>query len=463
MRIHQPSALKPTHRLLILLAAALLVRLAVLWAGMDRGLFYPDEREYVELAHNLAADNEFSYKGQPTSFRPPGFAFIMSAVFRLSGTTAPAPVRVVQIFFSLATVVVVYLLGRDGWGEQVGLIAAGIWAFYPTVLGFNNILLTEPSCLFFVSLAGWMLLRHLQKPHAGWAFGAGLALGFGTLIRDTLFYGGLMTMLFLIGLRWWDRRSPWRQAAAFAGGLLLVLSPWIIRNTLLQGQLTMISTVGGINLYLCNSDETPLIRPGYIFITRAAQGGDGYYYDQLFPEMRDASETAKQNLAMRKGLAYMVANPGITALRSLNRFVDFWGQERLVINQLLSKYYGEMPRFAVLAMILAIFASYSLVVIAANFGYWFGKLTAFDIWGLLFIAFYTGMHTLVLGHPRYHLPLLPLLSIMAARAFLSRAEIFADWRSWRFAGALSVTAIFIAMWTIGLLYFDMDKINLLMD
>lgn len=462
MRTHKPSW-KPTRRLLVLLAAALLVRLAVFLAGIDRGLFYPDEREYVELAHHLAADHEFSYKGQLTSFRPPGFAFIMSAVFRLSGTTAPAPVRVVQIFFSLATIIVVYRLGRDGWGEQVGLIAAGIWAFYPTLLGFNNILLTEPSCLFFVSLACWMLMRYLQKPRAGWAFGAGLALGFGTLIRDTLFYGGLMTMLFLIGHRWWERRSSWRPIAAFTGGLLLVLSPWIIRNTLLQGQLTMISTVGGINLYLCNSDDTPLIRPGYIFITRAAQGEDGYYYDHLFPEMQDASETAKQNLAMRKGLQYMAAHPEITALRSVNRFVDFWGQERLVINQLLNKYYGELPRFAVLAMILVIFASYSLVVIAANFGYWFGKLTAFDIWGLTFIAYYTGMHTLVLGHPRYHLPLLPLLAVMAARAFLSRAEIFANWRSWRFAAAMSVTAIFIAMWMIGLFYFDMDKINLLMN
>jgi len=458
-----PPALRPTRHFLALLAVALVIRLAVLGVGIDRELFYPDEREYVELAKNLATDNEFSYKGRPTSFRPPGFAFIMSAVFRMSGTTAPVPVRVVQIFFSLATIVVVYRLGRDGWGEQVGLIAAGVFAFYPTCIGFNNILLTEPSGLFFVSLTCWMLLRHLQNPHVGWALGAGLALGLGTLIRDTFFYGGLVTTLFLIGHKFWDRRYRWRQVASFAAGFILVLSPWIVRNTLLHGQLTMISTVGGINLYLCNSDETPLIRPGYIFITRAASGDDGYYYDSLFPEMRTASETAKQNLAMRKGLEYMIANPGITALRSLNRFVDFWGQERLVINQLLNKYYGEVPLFVMLTIILAIFVSYSFVVIAASFGYWFVRLTAFDIFGLIFIAYYTGMHTLVLGHPRYHLPLLPLLAIMAARAFLARAEIFANRRSWRFVGAISVTAVFVVIWTIGLLYFDIDKVKMLMN
>jgi len=451
------------HGIRWILAAALLIRLAVWWVGIDRGLFYPDESEYTELAKNLADGKGFSYKGHLTSFRPPGFAFIMSIVFRLFDGVSPAPVRAVQILFSLATVWVIYRLGRDGWGEKVGLIAAGIFAFYPTLIGFNNILLTEPSYLFFVSLTCWAMLRHLQTPNLGWALGAGLAMGLGTLIRDTLFYGGPVTALFLIGHQFLDRRYRWRHTAVFAAGFIIVLMPWITRNTLLQGQLTMISTVGGINLYLCNSAETPLIHPGAIFIERAAAGGDGYYYDSLFPEMPAASETARQNLAMRKGLEYLIANPGMTARRSLNRFIDFWGQERLVINQVMNKYYGEVSLFIVLAVSFAIFVSYSLVVIAASFGYSFSRLAAFEIFGLLFIAYYTGMHALVLGHPRYHLPLLPFLAIMAARAFLARAEIFANRRSRRFIGAISLTAIFVVMWLIGIFYFDLEKIEMIMN
>jgi 4-amino-4-deoxy-L-arabinose transferase-like glycosyltransferase len=448
-------------RIVLLLAAALAIRLLVFFAGIDKGLFYPDESEYIELAKNLAERNEFSYKGRTTSFRPPGFAFIMSAVFRLTGSASPVPVRAVQILFSLAAVVVIYRLGRDGWGERVGLIAAGIFALYPSLIGFNNILLTEPAYLFFVSLSCWAMLRHLQKPEARWALGAGAAMGLGALFRDTLFYGGPVTALFLAGHAWWNRRYKWRHVAAFAGGFVLVLAPWIARNTLLQGQFTAISTVGGINLYLCNSDETPMIHTGHIFLERAQKGGDGYYYDSLFPGLDGASEAAKQNLAMKKGLAYMATHPWTTFLRSLGRFVDFWGQERLVINQVMNEHYGEVPLFVLLAVIFAVFVSFSLVVIAASFGYFFAKLEPFDIFGLLFIAYYTGMHALVLGHPRYHIPLLPLLAIMAARALVMRADIFASWRSRRFVGAVSTTAIFVLMWTIGIFYFDMDKVSML--
>jgi 4-amino-4-deoxy-L-arabinose transferase-like glycosyltransferase len=446
-----------------LLAAALSVRLLVFFAGIDRGLFYPDESEYVELAKNLAIHNEFLYKGHLTSFRPPGFAFLMSVVFRLFGTTSPVPVRAMQIVFSMLTVWMIYLTGRDGWGKKVGLIAAGIFAFYPSFVGFNNILLTEPSYIFFISLACWAMVRHLQNPHAGWAAASGVAFGLGTLIRDTLFYGGPVTTLFLLVHAWRDRRYRWHQVAAFAGGFVIVIAPWIIRNTLLHGQFTMISTVGGINLYLCNTNEAPMIHTGSIFIERARQGQDGYYYDSLFPELKGASETTKQNLAMQKGLAYMLEYPWTTFVRSLSRFVDFWGQERLVINQVMAAYYGEVSSLVLLTVIAAVFASFSGVIAASSFGYCFTELRAFDVFGLVFIAYYAGMHALVLGHPRYHLPLLPFLAIAAARAYVARAEIYANWRSRRFVVAMSIIGAFVIMWIIGIFFFDPDKIEMLMQ
>jgi 4-amino-4-deoxy-L-arabinose transferase-like glycosyltransferase len=458
-----PMPRRRRYGIFLLLAAALAVRLLVFFAGLDNGLFYPDEAEYIELAKNLAVANEFSYKDHLTSFRPPGFAFLMALIFRLFDTTSPVPVRVMQIAFSMLTVWVIYLFGRDGWGEKVGLIAAGIFAFYPSFVGFNNMLLTEPSNIFCLSLACWAMVRHLRNPHAGWAAGAGVALGLGTLIRDTLFYGGPVTTLFLLVHAWRDRRYRWHHIAAFAGGFVIVIAPWIIRNTLLHGQFTMISTVGGINLYLCNTHESPMIHTGYIFIERAIQGQDGYYYDSLFPELKGASETAKQNLAMQKGLAYMLEYPWTTFLRSLSRFVDFWGQERLVINQVMANYYGEAPAAVLLLVILAVFVSFSSVVIASSFGYCFTKLDAFDIFGLVFIAYYTGMHALVLGHPRYHLPLLPFLAVVAARACVARAEIRANWRSRRFVLAMSIIGVFVIVWIIGIFFFDPDKIEMLMQ
>jgi 4-amino-4-deoxy-L-arabinose transferase-like glycosyltransferase len=447
------------HRFIALFVIAFAIRFTVFLVGIDKDLYYPDEFEYTELAKNLANGQGFSYKEQLTSFRPPGFPLLISAAFRLFGGASPVPVRALQMLFSLATVWIIYRLGRDGWGEPVGLLAAGVFAFYPSLIGFNNILLSEPSYIFFVSLACWAMLRHLQKPNVWWAFGAGLAMGLGALIRDTLFYAGPLTTFFLSWCAWRDQRHRWRQVAAFAGSFIIVITPWIIRNSLLQGQFTMISTVGGINLYLCNKEDTPVIHPGAIFFDPAYQSQGGYYYDSLFPELDGASEATKQNLAMRKGLEYMLAAPGVTARRTLNRVIDFWGQERLVINHVMAKYYGEVSKIILLAIVLAIFVSYSSVIVSASFGYFFVKLRSFDLFGLLFIAYYTAMHALVLGIPRYHIPLLPFLSVVAARAFLMRSEIWANRRSWRLAAAASVIAVFAVIWAVGIFYFDADKVR----
>jgi 4-amino-4-deoxy-L-arabinose transferase-like glycosyltransferase len=444
-----------------LLAAAFVVRAVVLFLGIDQGLFYPDEFEYAELARNLAIDNEFSYKGHLTSFRPPLFPFIASVTYRLFGDSSPVPVRAVQMLFSLATIWVIYRLGRDGWGERIGLLAAGIFAFYPSLIGYNNMLLTEPGCIFFVSLACWAMLRHLLHPGLGWGVAAGVALGFGALIRDTLFYAGPLATLFLAGHAWRNRRFRLLHIAAFAGGFILAILPWSMRNTLLHGQPTLISSVGGITFYLCNNEKAPLIRSSSLFYEK--QIGEEYYYETLMPELNGLNETEKNDVVTRMALEYMLANPGATFLRMLARFVDFWGQERLVINHVLSRFYGEVPFMGTLLVIAAVFGVYSLVVIGAGFGYFFAKLRAFDIFGLLFIAYYTVMHLLVFAHPRYHMPLLPFLALMAARAFALRAEIKIDWRNWRFLAATGAAMIFVSSWIVGLFFFDTKYIELLMQ
>lgn len=459
----EESATKSSSRryLLALLAAALVARLIVLGLGVNSGLFFPDEAEYVELAQNLATHNEFSYKGHLTSFRPPGFPFIMSLAFRLSGTPSLVSARLLQVLLSVATVWVMYRLGKDGWGERVGRTVAAIFAFYPTFIGYSNILLTELSCIFFVSLFCWAMLRCLQQPNWGWAIAAGATLGVCALIRDTLFYAAPIMTVFLGIWGWHARRSFLKPAAIFAGSFILMILPWCARNTAINGQPTLISAVGGITFYLCNNEKAPLIRSSSLFYEK--QIGEEYYYETLLPELNGLSETEKNDIVTRMAFEYMLANPGATFLRMLARFVDFWGQERMIINQILSKFYGEVPFIGIALVVAAIFGVYSLVIIGTGFGYFFAKLRAFDIFGLLFIAYYTAMHLLVFAHPRYHMPLLPLLILMAARAFVLRAEIKIDWRNWRFVAAGGAAMIFFVSWIVGLFIFDTKYVELLMQ
>ena len=463
--VNESTAVKPAsrHYLIALLAAALVVRLAVLDLGAKQGVYYPDEVEYIELAKNLAADNEFSYKGQLTSFRPPGFAFILSLSFRLFGEASPVPARLVHVLFSLATVGVMYRLGKDGWGERVGLMAAAIFAFYPTLIGYTNILLTETSCIFFVALFCWALLRCLQQPHWGWAAIAGAALGIGALIRDTLFYAGPVVIIFLAAYAWRARRLYFKYTAIFAAGFLLAILPWCARNSLLNGRPTLISSVGGVTFYVCNNEKAPLIRSSSLFFEKPIGREEHYYYETLLPELDGLSETEKHETATRMAFEYILANPGATLIRMLGRLVDFWGQERLVINHVLSGYYGDVSPAVLMMTIAVVFGGYSLTIFGACFNCFFAKWRALEVFGLLFIAYYTMMHLLVFAHPRYHMPLLPIIAVMAARAFAARAEIMQKWKTWQFAGATTVATGFVIIWIIGLFIFDAEYVKMLVQ
>jgi 4-amino-4-deoxy-L-arabinose transferase-like glycosyltransferase len=354
-----------------------------------------------------------------------------------------------------------YHLGKDGWGERVGRIAAAIFAFYPTFIGYTNILLTELSCIFFVSLFCWMMLRCLQKPNFGWAVAAGAALGVCALIRDTLFYAGPIMTVFLGLWGWRARRSFLKPAAIFAGSFILTILPWCVRNTALNGQPTLISSVGGITFYLCNNEKAPLIRSSSLFYEK--QIGEEYYYETLLPELNGLSETEKNDIVTRMAFEYMLANPGATIIRMLGRFVDFWGQERLVINHLVSGYYGNLPSTLTMMLMAAVIGGYSLIMAGACIGCFFSRLRAFEIFGFIFIAYYTAMHLLVFAHPRYHLPLLPLIILIAARAYADRAAIIKNWRTRQFAGAAGLFIVFVVMWIIGLFVFDASYLEKFMQ
>jgi 4-amino-4-deoxy-L-arabinose transferase-like glycosyltransferase len=122
---------------LAILGLGLVVRLAVLPATTSLGPRIADERQYHELARNLADGRGFAFEAGPTSLRPPLYPAFVAAVWTVTGSRSLQWVRVGQIGLALATTVVVFLLGRELFGDRTGLVAAAIACFYPSLLVSN--------------------------------------------------------------------------------------------------------------------------------------------------------------------------------------------------------------------------------------------------------------------------------------------------------------------------------------
>jgi hypothetical protein len=82
------------------------------------------------------------------------------ATNRPSWRVAPeSALRMPGAVFGALTAILIYLLAAELFGAEVGLVAAALWAFDPSAIGFNRIAKEDTFLLFFFLLANIFWLR----------------------------------------------------------------------------------------------------------------------------------------------------------------------------------------------------------------------------------------------------------------------------------------------------------------
>lgn len=411
------------HRLLwVIVALGLVLRLVVLYMGKDTGLMIDDEQHYHTLALNLLHGHGFAWKpGALTSARPPLYPFLITLVWTVSGTESLWVVRIAQILLSLVNVWLLYRLGLLLFNHRIALLAAVAFCFYPSFVGFNVFILTEVLFTLLLTLValGYVVLLKTGRFSAAW--GTGIVLGMAALTRSILwpFPFVLCPLTFFL-----VRGRPWVRLQVALGlflGYALVVTPWALRNTRLQGVFTVVDTMGGLTLRMGNYEHTPLSRAW----DPVTLHGETSIFQQLHQEHPAASswtEGRREKWALRTALAYMLAHPLVTLQRAVIKFANFWGLERVIIASWQQGLYQPSRWLAGLGT-LAITFSYILVMLCASLGLFltFPRERRAHIFFLLLLTFICGIHTAIFGHERYHLPLIPVLCLYAAAAVAHRS------------------------------------------
>lgn len=442
-----------------ILLAGLLVRVG-LWAWfLGEPLSVHDERDYNTLAVHLVQQGKYSLDGEHlTSIRPPLYPLFLAGVYRVAGLENYSVVRAVQAVVSLATVWLVFLLGSGLYDRRVGLWAAGLVCFYPSLLGQNNLLLTETWFTFWAVAACLAGLRFFETRGLWWLAAAGVLLGLGALTRTVLW---LFPPVFALGIIvFLSERFPRRLAAA---GVLLaafaaVLAPWAIRNTRLHQTFVPIDVMGGRNLMMGNYEHTPLHRA---WDAISIEGDSAWYrvLERECPNYKKLTQGQKDKLAMRRGLRFMAENPGLTLKRSVIKFFNFWQLERSFVAGMAQGHFGNPPTWALLLLTALIFGSYAVVFCLGVFGVLTRPPTVLgSYWMIVALVAYTcGLHSLVFAHSRYHLPLIPLVAIFAAAAISAAGQIWNDRWSLRFWVAGATCVVFAGSWAYEVIVIDMGR------
>ncbi|MCH7614792.1 MAG: hypothetical protein IH978_03495, partial [Nitrospinae bacterium] len=157
-------------------------------------------------------------------------------------------------------------------------------------------------------------------------------------------------------------------------------------------------------------------------------------------------------------------HPALTVKRSIAKFASFWGPERSILGGFRVGYYHPPQWFAVFASVVIILA-YALVMVMACLGVFLSAPDDRRIhWLFLLIIFFvSGIHTLVFGHSRYHLPLIPFLILYAASAITQHS-----WQRLRegfrvAAAPIAACLALLAIWGREVLVVETERLRTFVD
>jgi 4-amino-4-deoxy-L-arabinose transferase-like glycosyltransferase len=442
------------------LFAGLVLRALVLTQTGSLGTGIVDEQHYRNLATSIYERQEFAATpGAPTSIRPPLFPALVAGIWTLTSPQNLQAIRVMQILLSLATAGLVYWLGRRVYDHRTGCYAAAICWLYPSLIFFNFLILTETLFTFLLIAFVLLTVRLLQSPTAGVAAGAGVALGLAALTRSVLW----PVPLILCPLLLWLLRVPLSRralcSALVLAGYLVAIVPWAIRNTRLQETTTVVDTMAGINLRMGNYEYTPEDR----MWDAVSIGGEKSWVTGFSVEPGvKPTEGRKEKWAQAKAIEYIQQHPAQFVRRAFIKFADFWGLEREYIAGVQFGLFAPPRWFAIVAAV-GIVAAYAVIVSVGAAGVWLAPPADWRVHAaLLFPVVLTmGAHTVVFGHSRYHLPLMPILGLYAARLFVVRRPVLREYGRPALAGAALSVAVLAAIWVRQVVIVDAARLEAL--
>jgi len=289
----------------------------------------PFQQETGNIAYSLTQGKGFGsvFRADtgPTAWLAPVYPLLVAGIFKIFGsftTRAFFAAVFLNILFSSAACVPVFLAGKRIGGLGVASVAAWLWALFPSaiMMPFEWIWDTSLSAL----LAGTILWATLALAGSNrvlhWC-GYGLLWGFALMTNPAL--GALLP--FLIG--WLACRGRltycglgksgqrWKRVGLAAGVAILCCGPWTIRNYTAFHRFIPLRSNLPFELWLGNND---------IFDEHARNGRKAITRTEETRRYAQLGETAYMQEKWQLALSFIASHPGLELRFAGRKFAAFW-------------------------------------------------------------------------------------------------------------------------------------------
>lgn len=185
--------------LLGVVAGGAVLRLYGLDFGLPQFLFHPDEARKSAVVKGILETGDLN----PNYFRHPSFllystAFLAKLYEIVTGVVVDLPAvplfgRAVSALLGSLSVLLLYLLGRDLYGQRAALTAAALLAVAPLHVFCSRYMKEDVSLIFFVLVAAILCVRTFRSRKTGLA----LSLAFVAGVAISAKYTGILALWFV--------------------------------------------------------------------------------------------------------------------------------------------------------------------------------------------------------------------------------------------------------------------------
>ncbi len=197
---------------------------------------------------------EKSFWGTAVYFRGPLYPYLLAFLLKITGSDY-FWTRLAQMIIGSASVSLLYLLGREFFSEKIARLASLANVLYGTIIFYEGLFLIEVLFVFLNIFGLWLFARGRDYPRRKTYLLAGLAFGLSAIARPNilLVLPFLALWLFLYQYAKIGTKAVIILLVVFSAGVALPILPVTIRNFVVADDLVLISSQGGINLYLGNN------------------------------------------------------------------------------------------------------------------------------------------------------------------------------------------------------------------
>ena len=358
-----------------------------------------DESDYLLLAGNLVHRGTYEAHGVVIAYRPVGYPAFLSLIISLAGRSIVA-IRVVQIALDLSIIVALFSLGKQ-FERRQGLIAGLLWAVFPPAILYSGLVLSETLSVCLLVWLFVLAMNHARLAHPAIAFLAGSLGGMLALVKPwTLVFLLLLVVLYL------GKRVDKKALVLVVGGLLFMIVPWMTRNYLALGTFSL-STNTGAKLFIGNNPEST-----------------GSYRDSFPKELLQHAGNQEHfsEEAGKIAVTYILNNPLIFAWNAVRKTAHILRGEGELLVWAFHKdmrdpatSFAEQYRSVPFVAILVVNPAYWILMIIGILGFLRLWPQDFTVLIILFTAALFAVHAVFFGGARFHFPLMPFLSLCAAR------------------------------------------------